>query len=83
MNDNYTFYPAIKQTINLNQFRVSIVELKLFESVTVCAHLLDQDGKLMDNRIYILEGSDYNNWSNDDKYVVNYIKQKLQQEGNN
>lgn len=83
MNDTYTFYPPIKQTININQFRVNIVELKLFESVTVCALLLNPDGQHVDNKIYKLEGDDYTNWSNDDKYIVNYVKLKLQQESNN
>lgn len=81
MNQSYVFYPPIKQEIKLNTFRVNVIELKLFESVTVCALLLNQDGQHVENRIYKLEGDDYNNWSNDDKYIVDYVKKKLQEEG--
>jgi hypothetical protein len=33
---------------------------------------------LVDAKQYIIEGAEYNSWSNDDKYILNLIKQKIQ-----
>lgn len=79
-NNKVIFYPPIQQRITLNKFTVSISDLVLFSSCTVCVILYDTEDKAYDNRIYKLDGQDYLNWNNDDKYIIDWVKAKLIQE---
>ena len=78
-NEEYPIYPNIKRTINICKFKYNILEIKLFESVRIAVYLFNENDLLIETRQYLIEGDEYNGWSNDDKYIINLIKQKIQQ----
>ena len=77
-NEFHNIYPNIKKIINIVKFRYHILEIKLFESVRIAIYLYNENEMLVDAKQYIIEGAEYNSWSNDDKYILNLIKQKIQ-----
>jgi hypothetical protein len=79
MQDEYiTLYPNIKKTINICSFKYNILEIKLSESVRIAVYLFNENGMMVDSRQYLINGNEYAAWSNDDKYIINLIKQKIQ-----
>ena len=76
---DFPLYPPIKKTINICKFTYSILELKLFESVRVLVYLIDDTDIIRESRYYDISGPEYKAWSQDDQYIVNLIKQKIQQ----
>jgi hypothetical protein len=74
-------YPPIKTETKINQFKVEVSQLILFESVSVNVLLYDQYDRFMTVKTIRLEGDDYKAWSNDDKYIVDYVKKVLTEEG--
>ncbi len=79
-NDEYhNIYPNIKKTFNIVKFKYHIIEIKLFQSVRIAVYLYKENDMLIDAKGYIIEGEEYNAWSNDDKYILNLIKQKIQE----
>jgi hypothetical protein len=83
MSSNITIYPPLKKSITLNSITVDVFELKLFEYVKVACILYDLNNNPIDSRVYTLTGEDYLNWSNDDSYIINYCKKRLQMETGN
>ena len=80
MNEEYhNVYPNLKITFNIVKFKYNILEIKLFESVRVAVYLFNENDLLIESKQYLIEGNEYNAWSNDDKYIINLIKQKIQQ----
>jgi hypothetical protein len=77
--EEYPVYPPIKKTLTICKFTYNILEIKLFESVRIAVYLYNENNMLIDAKQYIIEGQEYNTWSNDDKYILNLIKQKIQE----
>ena len=75
----HNIYPNIKKIINIVKFKYTILEIKLFESVRIAIYLYNENENLIDAKQYIISGDEYNAWSNDDKYILNLIKQKIQE----
>ncbi len=65
----------IKKT--LISFSIKITDFIFNQSVTLLVTLYDTDGAIVENNFLVLEGSDYNNWSNNDDYIINYVCQKF------
>ena len=78
-DDEYPVYPNLKKTINIVKFKFNILEIILFKSVRVAVYLFNENDLLIESRQFIIEGAEYENWSNDDKYILNLIKQKIQE----
>lgn len=79
MQEDYiNVYPNLKKTMNICKFKYTILELKLFESVRVAVYLYNENDLLIDARQYVIDGSEYNAWSNDDKYLLDLLKRKIQ-----
>ena len=78
-NEEYPIYPNIKRIINICKFKYNILEIKLFESVRIAVYLFNENDLLIESKQFLIEGNEYNAWSNDDKYIINLIKQKIQQ----
>ena len=77
-------YPPIKRTKTANKIRIIVNELRLFEFVRVTVLLYDDStDELIETQVMTLEGQDYLNWSSDDKYIVDWVKKKLNDESNN
>ena len=75
--ENYSFYPPLKKQILMNNFRVKVIELLLFKYVKIAVLLFDNEGNPIEQKIYILEGEDYTKWSDDDTYIIQYVKKQL------
>ena len=77
-------YPPIKRTKTANKIRIIVNELRLFEFVRITVLLYDDStDELIETQVMTLEGQDYLNWSSDDKYIVDWVKKKLNDESNN
>ena len=77
---NFIPIPAIYKTIVLTKIKVSIFELRLYEYVRVSVIIYDENEIPRDNRLYLLNGQDYDNWASDDAYIIDYVTKKLSQE---
>ncbi len=74
----FKLYPQIKlppQTVVGFDYRIN--EIKLFEYLDLTVYLLDSRGQILDNKILKLENEDYQKWSNDDNYVIQWIKKQI------
>ena len=63
-------------TKTLSAFSIKITDFIFNQSVTLLITLYDSDNGIVENNFLVLEGSDYNNWSNNDDYIINYVCQK-------
>lgn len=80
----YNIYPPFKKSLVGNKITIRPIDIKLFESIRVLVQIHnDTTNDLIDTKVYLITGDEYKAWSNDDQYLVNLIKQKLSQEGNN
>lgn len=70
---------VIKTTVTVsNKIAIFVTNLDLFKSVTVDVHFYNLDEtSVIDVKRLKLEGTDYDNWSNDDSYIVTYVITKL------
>ena len=66
----------IVTTNTINNIKISVQNLTLFTNVSLIVRLYT-DTVLVDNRFLILSGDDYNNWMNDDNYIITYVLQAL------
>ena len=75
----YPIYPNIKRIINICKFKYNILEIILFKSVRIAVYLLNENDAVIESRQYMIEGDEYEAWSNDDKYIISLLKQKIQE----
>ncbi len=68
---------TITEVKTVKYFKVHVVGLNLFTSVTLAVTLYDAQGNGVGNRSYTLTGDEYLGWNNDDQYLVNLVAQKL------
>ena len=64
------------RTQTINNVKIQVMNIKLYTSVSVIASMFS-DKSLVDTKIFNLEGTDYNNWGNDDDYIINYVLTQL------
>jgi hypothetical protein len=64
------------KTNTINNVIIRIMNVDLFNSITVCASLFENKS-LVDNKVFKIEGEEYANWGNDDTYIVDLILTKL------
>ena len=76
--EEFPIYPNIQRILKIVKFTYQILEIKLFESVRIAVYLYTDQDVMIEARQYIIEGEEYNNWSTDDKYIINLLKQKIQ-----
>ena len=79
MEEFSPLYPNIKRIFTICKFKYSILEINLFKNIRIAVYLYNENDLLIESRQYIIEGDEYNAWSNDDKYIINLIKQKIQE----
>ena len=72
-------YPNIKRIMSVCKFKYTILEIKLFESIRIAVYLYNENDMLIEANQILIQGAEYNAWSNDDKYIINLIKQKIPQ----
>jgi hypothetical protein len=70
-------YPNITVSKKIVKAQIHVIEMKLFEYVRFMVRLLDENDQGVDSRILLMENEAYKNWSNDDSYVLNWVKNQL------
>jgi hypothetical protein len=65
------------QNVNCVSMLIETNALTLFSKCSFVVSLKDVSGNVVIRYVLDLEGEEYNNWSNDDQYVINWIKTKL------
>jgi hypothetical protein len=63
----------IVTTNTATSFKVEITRLNLFISVELRVILLDANNNLIRVSYLTLSGDDYNNWANNDEYIITYV----------
>lgn len=64
-------------TQTIVRFTLDIVELLLNQSATFRVSLYNINDKLVDTKFVTLEGADYNNWGNEDEYILQFVANQL------
>ena len=65
-------------TKTVSAFNIISVNVILNNQANIIVMLLDPSGNLLGYRTFLLKESDYENWGNDDNYIINYITNKIQ-----
>lgn len=60
----------------INNINLKIINMKLKSFVNVSAMTKEND-KIIDNHTFHLAGNAYENWDNDDNYLIQYVLDKL------
>jgi hypothetical protein len=83
MNLFETFiYPPLKINKTANKMKILVNELRLFEFVRLTVLLYsDTNDELIETKIITIDGPNYKCWGNEDKFIVDYVKNVLQNEG--
>jgi len=71
-------YPNIKVQKTICKALIKIMEIELFEGITIMVRLVDENGIIVESRILRMDKSNgYDQWANDDSYVLNWVKNQL------
>ena len=72
-------YPNIKKIVNISSMRIDVMDMTLFESVTLRVSFFSDENILADVKVFVMDKSNgYELWSNDDRYIVTWVQQQLQ-----
>jgi hypothetical protein len=74
-------FPNIKKSVTVCKAIITVQSIVLFESITLSVSLIDTNDTTVEVRVYTISGNDYAGWGVDDSYIVNWVKAKLQDEG--
>jgi hypothetical protein len=74
-------FPNIKRTTTICRAVITVQSFVLFESVTLSVALINTDDTTVEVKVFTLSGDDYAAWGDDDSYIVNWVKTRLQDEG--
>lgn len=72
-------YPNLKKTFNICKAKIRILSLVLFTSASIEVQLFDENDRVVDSRNFFIKDDEYIKW-NDDNYLIDLIKTKLQEE---
>ena len=61
----------------ITSFIVDITNIQLFTSANISVSLYNADPNLINIVNLPLVGSDYDNWANNDQYIIDYVATKL------
>jgi hypothetical protein len=80
MNDEIIpVYPNIKKIVNISSMKIEIMDMTLFQSVTLRVIFFSDENIPVDVKVFVMDKSNgYNQWANDDKYIVTWVQQQLQ-----
>ncbi len=73
-----TYIEPSEQTVTniITSFSVSVTGVTLFVSANITVNLYNADPLLVKTEYFTLTGDDYNNWANDDDYIIQYVANK-------
>lgn len=80
MNDEIIpVYPNIKKIVNISSMKIEIMDMTLFQSVTLRVIFFSDENIPVDVKVFVMDQSNgYSQWANDDKYIVTWVQQQLQ-----
>lgn len=58
-------------------FTIFSIDLVPFTGCKVSVRLLDADGRFLFNAVYDMNQQDYALWTNDDDYIISWIKDQI------
>ena len=67
----------IKKTFNIASFNYSIIDVTLFQSATIILRFFDEFGIVQKHTEYKIIGQEYDNWKDDDQYIIDLIISKI------
>jgi len=69
----------LEKTIQVLGFRVSVISVQLGHSARLAINLncLHGEKPFIDYKEILIEGEEYSNWGNDDKYIIDLVSSKL------
>lgn len=65
------------RTNTINKVIIRISSIELFKNIKLIAQLYENT-TYIDSKIIVISGPDYDMWGNDDKYIINYVLDKLE-----
>ena len=73
------FIQPSEQTVTnvITSFVVNVTDIQLFTSATLIVDLYNAEPRLINKVNLALVGEDYNNWANNDQYIIDYVASKL------
>jgi len=72
-------YPNIKRTVNIVKMNIRVMDMTLFENIILSVTFLNEDNIPVETKVLKMDKSNgYDEWMNDDGYVVEWVKQQLQ-----
>jgi hypothetical protein len=76
---NQTIYDIepITRTKLITKMKIEVMSILLFESCNIRILFCDDDNSIIDCKILIMENEDYTNWSNDDNYIIDFVKKNI------
>jgi hypothetical protein len=70
--------PSTQTVTNvITSFNVNVTNVQLFVSANISVNLYSADPRLINTVDLPLVGEDYENWANDDQYIIDYVAEKL------
>lgn len=61
----------------ITSFTVTVTDVVLFTSANLLVNLYNADPLLVKTVYMTLSGESYNNWANDDSYIIQYVATQL------
>lgn len=61
----------------IHHIEIQILQLTLFQSVSLIVSLYDQNDHIIDNKVVVVEGQEYADWANNDQYLIDLVMAKL------
>ena len=68
---------TITTTKSVNGFVINQINVTAFTSAIIVISLYDASNNLITTSPIVLSGTDYNNWGNNDQYLINFIETKI------
>lgn len=68
---------VIQTSFTVTSLAIDVRSMTLGVSVSLMVRLLTSNGSIADVQVMEMSGDDYNNWGDDDSYVVTFCLNKL------
>jgi hypothetical protein len=68
---------TVVTTQTVTSFTVSCRSINLFQDASFSVDSFDATGKIVSRQIVEITPEEYNQWNNDDSFIINLIAQKL------
>ena len=79
MNSEFVVIQPFIETISktITQYKIIVQDLVLFKSVSIRLDCFDSNNLYVKSKDIIIEGEDYNNWLNNDQYIIDHVNKVL------